>query len=73
MKRFRIKVDDSVYTVQRNAKGYSVSHDDIELFTLVATVGRNLSFHWRTVEGHQSHLVDKIGLVIEHYGLNYHL
>lgn len=73
MKCFRIKVDDAIYTVQRNAKGYSISQNEIELFVLTATVSRNLSFHWRTEDGQKSHLIDKIGLVIEHYGLNHYL
>jgi hypothetical protein len=73
MKSFRIKVDDVIYTVQQNAKGYSISQNEKELFVLMATVGRNLSFHWRTEQGHKSHLIDKIGLVIEHHGLDHYL
>lgn len=68
-----IKVDHLIYTVRRTEKGYSVSLNEVELFKLIATVGRNLSFHWKTEDGHHSHLIDKIGLVIEHYGLNHYL
>jgi hypothetical protein len=47
-----------------------VFENDIEVFKLKVTVGKNLVFFWESVEGITSQLISKIGLAIELYDLN---
>jgi hypothetical protein len=65
VKYFKIKVDYTIYSVQQNEKGYSVSEDDTDILQLKATADKNLHFHWESDEGEKSHLINKIGLAIE--------
>jgi hypothetical protein len=65
VKQFIIKVGTIKYSVQQIGNIYTVLDNDIELFKLTVTVGKNLVFSWKTVEGETSHLIDRIGLAIE--------
>lgn len=65
-----IKVGTITYSIWQSANVYAVFENDIEIFKLKATVGKNLVFFWETVEGITSQLISKIGLAIELYDLN---
>ena len=73
MKNFNIRVNYITYSIQQNENRYSVFQDGNELFILRAMVGKNLVFHWETNEGEKSHLIDKIGLLIENHDIEQRL
>ena len=70
MKQFIIRVGTITYSILQNASVYTVFENDIEVFKLKVTVGKNLVFFWESVEGITSQLISKIGLAIELYDLN---
>jgi hypothetical protein len=70
VKQFKITVGTITYSILQDACVYTVFENDMEVFKLKVTLGKNLVFFWETVEGITSQLISKIGLAIELYDLN---
>jgi hypothetical protein len=67
MRRFTIRIENRIYVVQHDEKGYTILNSESEVMVLKAKIDKNLNFTWSTDADEQSHLIDRIGQIIEHY------
>jgi hypothetical protein len=66
MRRFTIRIENKSYVVQHDEKGYTIFNSKSEVMVLKAKIDKHLNFSWSTDADEKSHLIDRIGLIIEH-------
>jgi hypothetical protein len=66
MRRFTIRIENKSYVVQHDEKGYTIFNSESEVMVLKAKIDKHLNFSWSTDADEKSHLIDRIGLIIEH-------
>jgi hypothetical protein len=67
MTRFKIKIENRIYVVQHDHKGYTIFNNESEFMVLKAKIDKHLNFTWSTDADEKSHLIDRIGQIIEYY------
>jgi hypothetical protein len=67
MRRFTIRIENRIYVVQHDEKGYTIFNSESEVMVLKAKIDKHLNFSWSTDADEKSHLIDRIGQIIEHY------
>jgi hypothetical protein len=65
VKQFIIRVDYDTYLIKQEANLYCILDNGTEILQLKVTIGKNVTFFWKTLEGNTSHLINRIGLAIE--------